>query len=596
VFRFTLALLLGAFLWVPLAGADLQPADMSPAGVDASRPLIASDGKGDVVALWRESNHDSWAIRAAFRPKNGDWDSKRISVPAPATESPALAMDRRGNAIAVWQRGEAGTSVVQASVRPVGGDWGPPEDLSSAEDPAFNADVSAEAGHFAATWVVLRKRHTLVVSSFRSVDGSWSSPETVAGPVGNPGAPVIALDDDGGAVAAWQWWNSVYRVVEAASRPPTGTWSTPVVLSAPGRPASQPRAAMDGTGRAIVGWVRSNGDWTVVQVASRSVDGSWGEPVSLSSRAGNERGLDLDMTRDGHAIVAWRQGSPNANLWSSSRAPDTVRWGDPSPIARNWLGLQADVALDEAGNATAVWSGSATISASFKPVGKPWQDDYLLSSYEDYSAVPAVATYGPQVATAVWIRAGDENDRIQFVNYDIDTSAKEAASDEGDSGDSGDNGDSDDTGDSGDEYMGTSHADRLVGTPGNDVFYGFGGNDTIVGRGGRDLIFGGPGNDRILGGSGADRIYGGAGADVIVGGSGGDVLVGSMGRDRILGGRGADVLVGGTGRDFLQAGRGNDTVRARDRVADRVNGGRGLDQYRLDRWLDRARSIESRLG
>jgi Ca2+-binding RTX toxin-like protein len=296
------------------------------------------------------------------------------------------------------------------------------------------------------------------------------------------------------------------------------------------------------------------------------------------------------MSRDGHAIAAWRQGDPNSDLLSSSRPPDTTHWGTPSPVATDWPGAEADVALDEAGNATAVWMSSGTVSASFKPEGKPWQDDYLLSSYDDSAAAPAVATYGSQVATAVWIRAGEENDRIQFVNYDVDTSAKEAAADdEGD--DEGDSGD-----DSGDEYMGTSRADRLVGTPGNDVFYGLGGNDTIIGRGGRDIVFAGPGNDRILGGAGADRLYGGAGADVIAGGHGRDLLVGGAGRDRISGGRGADILVGGAGRDRLQAGAGNDVLRARDGLRDRVNGGRGLDQYRLDRWLDRARSIESRLG
>src|SRR5919108_5055419 len=264
--RVILLLAVALFVWAPFAGADLQPADMSPAGIDASRPLVASDGKGDVVALWREFDGDSWAIRAAVRPKNGDWNSKRISVPAPATESPALAMDRLGNAVAVWHRAEGSASVVQASVRPAGGDWSAPEDLSASDDPAFNADVSAEAGHLAATWVVLRRRHTLVMSSFRSVDGAWSPAETVAGPVGNPGAPVIALDDTGGAVAAWQWWNGAYHVVQAASRAATGSWSEPIVLSSPGRPATRPHLAMDGTGRAIVGWIRSNGDWAAVQV------------------------------------------------------------------------------------------------------------------------------------------------------------------------------------------------------------------------------------------------------------------------------------------------------------------------------------------
>jgi hemolysin type calcium-binding protein len=586
--RFALLVLFGAFLWAPLAGADLQPGDLSPAGVSASRPVIGTDGKGDVVAIWRELDGDSSVIRAASRPKGGEWSSERISAPAPDTESPALAMDRDGNAVAAWHRSDGADSVVQAAVRPAGGAWSAAEDLSSPADPAFDVEVAAEHGRIAAVWVVLRNRHTLVVSSTRSVDGAWSPPRTLAGPVGNPGAPTIALDDDGGAVAAWRWSNGAYRVVEAASMASDGTWATPVVLSGPSRNATPPRLAMDAEGHAIVGWLRSNGDWTVAQVSSRSADGSWARPVTLSKRAGDARNLDLDMTRDGHAIVSWRQGDPNSNLWSASRSPENGAWGDPSPIAYNWLGAKADVALDEQGNATAVWSSYATVSASYKPVGKPWQDDYLLSSYDDSATAPAVAAYGTEVATAVWIRAGENDDRIQFVDYDVNTSAQEAE-DEGDDG--GDDGDGED---SGERFMGTAKADRLVGTPGNDVFYGLGGNDVIVGRGGRDVIYGGPGNDRILGGPGPDRLHGGLGNDTIVGGRGADRISGDWGRDRIFGGGGADVLRGGAGRDLIRGGLGNDVLLARDQRRDVVTGGRGLDQYRLDRWLDRARSIESR--
>jgi Ca2+-binding RTX toxin-like protein len=429
------------------------------------------------------------------------------------------------------------------------------------------------------------------MSSSRAIDGSWSAPETVAGPVGNPGAPAVALDDTGEAVAAWQWWNGAYRVVQAASKQPGGAWSAAQVLSGPGRTASRPRLVMDGAGHAVAGWIRSNGDWTAAQVASRSPAGSWGAPVDLSNRGGNERGLELAMSRDGHAIAVWRQGNPHANLWSVSRPPGTTRWGDPAEVAQDWPGADADVTLDREGNATAVWSSSALISASFKPLGKPWQEDYLLSSFDDTATSAAVAAQGTGAATAVWVRAGEANDRIQFVNYDIDTSAKEAE----DSGDECDLCD-DDTGDGvdGEQVMGTDHADRLVGTRGNDVFYGRGGNDVIVGRGGRDVIVGGPGNDRLIGGAGADRLFGGPGRDTLLGGRGRDRLAGDLGRDRLFGGHGRDLLVGGAGRDLLAGGAGNDTLRGRDGRRDRVWGGRGLDQYRLDRWLDRARSVESR--
>jgi hypothetical protein len=53
--------------------------------------------------------------------------------------------------------------------------------------------------------------------------------------------------------------------------------------------------------------------------------------------------------------------------------------------------------------------------------------------------------------------------------------------------------------------------------------------------------------------------------------------------------------MGGYGRDILSGNSGNDTLGALDRGADAVFGGSGLDLYSLDRWLDRARSIESRL-
>lgn len=588
--RISLFVALALLVLPPVAGGELNPADVSPAGVTGSRPLIASDHAGNIVAIWRELDGNTSAIRAAFRPSGGDWASKRISVPAPSTESPALAMDRLGNAVAVWQRSTRDDSVVQAAVRPAGGEWSTPEDLSAPDELAFSAAVAVDAGHVTAVWLAVRNGRRVLVSSARTIDGSWTASQVVS-ETDNPGAPVVAVDKQGDAVAVWQRSQGGFRVVAAATQPLTENWSAPETLSAAGRNTSRLKLVVDASGDAIAGWIRSNGDWAVAQVASRQAGKGWGQPTNLSNRSGNAAGLDLAVTSEGDAIAAWKQGSPDANLWSSSRPAGSSRWGTRVPVTQSWAGMDADVALDEQGNATAVWSGSATISASFKPVGKPWQDDYLLSHYDDFTIAPAVTTSTPRTAMAVWIRAAEEDDRIQSVSYDIDTSAKEAE----DTGDEGD-----DSGDSGDEeaglkILGTRHADRLVGTRGNDVFYGFGGNDTIKGRGGRDVIFGGPGNDRIIGGLGSDRLFGGAGRDLLVGGQGKDLLSGDAGRDRLFGGRGADVLLGGAGHDLLNGSRGNDSLRGRDGFADTVTGGRGLDRYRLDRWLDHARSIESRL-
>jgi Ca2+-binding RTX toxin-like protein len=618
------------FVFPSSAVGELNPADVSGKGESASRPRIASDGAGNIVAIWRAAYGDTSAIRAAFQPAGGTWASaRRISTAAAGTESPRVAMDRLGNAVAVWQRSSGHDSVVQAAIRPAGGTWSEPDDLSGPGEVAFNADVAARAGKMTAVWTVLRDRRTSVESSSRTVGGSWARAQTLSGPIGNASAPVIAVADQGAAVASWRWSDGAFLVVQAAMRSNDGVWSAPEVLSGPGRSASQPQVAMDASGNAVVAWIRYNGSWTAPQITSRTAGGKWEAVQNLSERGGNARRLDLAMNSSGDAAVTWIQGrlEASADLWSSFRPAASRRWNG-APVTEGWDGLEARIALDEQGNATAVWAGSFLISASFKPVGEAWQGDYLLSSYDHYSAQPAVTTQRPENATAVWVRRSPENeepdDYVQAVSYDVNTSKEEEEEDEEEE-------DGEESTTEGLTYRGTPGADTLVGTPGDDVFYGYGGSDSINGRGGRDVVYGGPGidlikggtdSDRLFGGLGGDRIIGGPGKDILRGGQGSDVLrsnrgrdvvyggtgrdrlaggtgadrlFGGFGRDRIQGGRGDDLLSGGRGKDLLSGGSGNDALRARDGRPDTVFGGTGLDFYGLDRWLDRARSIESRL-
>ena len=637
-------------LFPGVASGELEPSVLSPAGAEASSPRIASDGAGNVVAAWREVDGEQSSIRAVFRPRGGTWrELLQLSTPGASTESPEVAMDRLGNAVAVWHRSMGRDSVVQAAVRPAGGTWRPAQDLSAPGAVAFSADVALEAGRAVAVWTVMRERRSVVQSSSRTIAGPWSPPETLSAAVGNSYAPVVAMGDGGAAVAAWQWTDGAFLVVQAASRTDAAGWSAPEVLSGPGRHASRPVVAMDAGGDALVGWIRHNGSWLAAQVARRNAGQSWGPPQNLSARGGNAAGLDLAMNRRGDAVATWGQSGVVAaigHVWSALQPAAAQGW-TRLPVAQVWRGLNARFALDDVGNATVAWSGSMSISTSFKPLGQPWQDNYLLSKFDFANGHPAVTTQAQREATAIWIAASASEDRIQSVSYDVDTAKDEADDDEGDEEEEEEEEEEDD--EEGETFRGTPKADTLVGTPGNDVFFGYGGNDSIDGRGGRDVVYGGPGNDRIfggrgsdklLGGLGSDRISGGRGRDLVIGGPGSDVLdggragdflygshghdriagrsgrdlasgglgddriaggagadklFGGAGADRIVGGRASDVLSGGYGRDVLSGNSGNDALRGFDRSADVANGGSGLDRYSLDRWLDRAHSIESRL-
>ena len=105
---FGLAVPLACLLIVffPQAGAsELKPDTISPTHRSGSEPQLASDGSGDVVAVWRDVDDNAESIRAAYRPRYGSFeDSETISLPAVATESPRVAMDRVGNAVARQHR------------------------------------------------------------------------------------------------------------------------------------------------------------------------------------------------------------------------------------------------------------------------------------------------------------------------------------------------------------------------------------------------------------------------------------------------------------------------------------------------------------
>ena len=556
----------------PQSGAgELKPDTISPLHRSGSAPQLASDGAGDVVAVWRDADDNGESIRAAFRPKQGSFgESETISVPALAAESPRVAMDRLGNAVAVWHVSTtAHDSVVQAAVRPAGGVWSAPEAVSDPSEPSFGADVAIQAGRVTVVWVAREQWRPVAQSASRTMTEPWTHPTTISGPIGGSYAPRVAMDDKGGAVAAWQWWDGSYRRIVGAVRSSDGVWSEPDELSAPGHTATTPVVAMDAAGNAIAAWIRSNGIAPAAQTASHPAAGAWTLPQNLSRRGQNAGSVDLAMNRRGDAVVSWVQAG---GLHTAFREPGETKW-KRVPITSSWGGLGAHVALDEEGDATEVWDSGYEVSATYKPAGEAWQDDYLLTGYNDEDEGywgSVVTAQSHNNALAAWVVGGANDDMINVVGYDKDTSRLEHQ-DEGD--DEGDDGGDDE----GELIQGTSHADTLVGTPGNDVFYARGGDDVIIGRGGRDVVYGGPGDDLLRGGRGSDRLFGGAG------------------NDRLVGGRGNDVLVGNSGKDVLKGNRGDDTLRGADRARDRVFGGTGLDRYRLDPWLDRARSIESRL-
>lgn len=160
-------------------------------------------------------------------------------------------------------------------------------------------------------------------------------------------APLLAVSDSGDVAAAW--FNGT-GLVESAFRALGSRWNAPTLV-ARGGPW---QLAIDGRGNTTLLWSSSaETPGTKVLVAVRSREGgTWGEPSELSGWQ-RDRFIGspaLDVNRAGDGISAFWDGG----LKTSFR-PRDGEWQEPQPLSTPPGTTRADVALDGAGNAFAVW-------------------------------------------------------------------------------------------------------------------------------------------------------------------------------------------------------------------------------------------------
>jgi PKD domain len=381
-----------------------------PAGDDWSEPVVLSDpteedepsnvnialdAAGNAVAVWSASGElSNDVIRTAVRPAGGDWsDPEDLFVEG--GRSPHLAMNAAGDAVAVWN-GFNGTDLVTwASVRSAGGDWAEPEDLSAeGEQDWFSPQVAIDAaGTAIAVWQRLVPGDDDVIrASVRPANSDWSAPDDVSTAAVNAGAPRIAMNATGAAVAAW---DVLGGGIQAAVRPAGGDWAEPEDVSAEG---VEPALAVDSSGSAFAIWPGPGSTDQILRVAMHPLGGEWSEPEDLSAEAETFQSYDLDANAAAGVVATWTRGiSATIHEVQAAVRPPGGDWAEPDDLSAEGedSGLP-ELGFDAAGNAVAIW-------------GRDAGDDYVLqgAGYDfsgprlDALQIPATGTAGEPVSFAV---------------------------------------------------------------------------------------------------------------------------------------------------------------------------------------------------
>ena len=347
-------------------GSFETPVDLSASGEDARDPRIAISPDGTVTVVWRRSDGISVIIQAATRPPGGSFGTPvDLSASGQDANDVDVATAGDGTTTVAWQRSNGSNIMIQAATRPPGGSFGIPVDVSPAGSSSFAPDVAASSeGTTSIGWVRFNGSNSALELATRPPGGSFGAGAFVSASTVELGRASLVIAPDGTTTAVWQGTDGSNSIIQAATRPPGGSFGSVVDLSEAGQdaafsfvPYGRSQVASGPDGETTVVWIRSNGVNEIVQAATRPPGGSFGTPVDLSGSGQDAVDPRVSTGSDGTSTVVWtRSNALNTIVQATSRTPGGSFGLQTDLSTPGGSAFIPQVATAADGSATAVWA------------------------------------------------------------------------------------------------------------------------------------------------------------------------------------------------------------------------------------------------
>lgn len=194
------------------------------------------------------------------------------------------------------------------------------------------------------------------------------------------------------------------------------SWSDQIVdLSAAGRIARNPAAAVDASGNVTVVWGLDNSNEATILQGNHFSTGGWSGGVDIDGTGSNWQPRAVAEPA-GAVTAVWE--SKTGEHWAIRTARfSNGSWSGPTGLSAPGLDARSPaVAGDASGNVTAVWQRGSTIQSA-RSIGGNWEGVVDLGDAGAGSAFPQVAADAKGNLTAVWERGGDGGVTIQSARF-----------------------------------------------------------------------------------------------------------------------------------------------------------------------------------
>ncbi len=277
-----------------------------------------------------------------------------------------------------WRQTVGGTRRLWAARFVSGASWSAPTVVETGTGNASQAQVAIDTrGRGIAVWNVFPpfdgQDAELRASVFDPAVG-WAVPETIdvgVRPSSHALPPRIVMAPGGDAMVVREevTLSEDRGQVWAIGRGAGSEWEAPTQIAETGGTirgaASQPALAVDAIGNVTVVWVQYTGVIPGLWSNRYEVARGWVGALRLDTREQPVASPRLDSTPRGDTFVVWLQGgnvndaSPPTDVWARRFLPG-AGWGETWNVdARADPVHDADIAVDDAGNAIAVWTQGA---------------------------------------------------------------------------------------------------------------------------------------------------------------------------------------------------------------------------------------------
>ncbi|MFM2025217.1 MAG: hypothetical protein RLZZ56_1230 [Actinomycetota bacterium] len=311
------------------------PESVTPENVNTSisSATFSGDAAGNLIAVWYDTTGD-YKMKASDKRAGQSWTTPAVIGDGfdGGAGDPQLVTDSTGSTTAFWPA-YIGQWTLQTAELPAGGTWSPTQTINNE-----CADLRGVVG-----------KNGVVTLAYKSNDGvdrikvlskqfgqGWGAPAFISPSNFNATAPQVAISPDNEVTVAWQKdVNSEYSQVQAATRSAEGTWSEAVDVSLNNYVAQWHSISSDTEGNVTLIWTsndRNGGPWIRV-TATKPHGGAWTSPVEFSA---NSNELQLSTLTNGSTLA----------VWTVSGASNEIKYSI-KPLNGSWTSAQTIYTSEE---------------------------------------------------------------------------------------------------------------------------------------------------------------------------------------------------------------------------------------------------------